>query len=184
MVLGAKKEAMSELGFIYSFQKENQHKREALICTNTDEIEHCRELIEAFSQIHFHIAAITTMSPKLMDLQVYENVSLHPGAVPDVLDELFRKCDYYFDINHYNEIVSAVRRAFLHNHMIFAFEETLHNNEYVADEHIYPAAEFERMVSDVRAVMADTAVLEQYLERQRRHALSEDVETYERVVSM
>ena len=40
------------------------------------------------------------------------------------------------------------------------------------------------MVTDVRAVMADTAVLEQYLERQRRHALSEDVETYERVVSM
>lgn len=184
MVLGAKKEAISELGFIYSFQKHNQHKRETLICTNTDEIEHCRELVEEFPQVHFHIAAITTMSSKLMDLQKYENVSLYPGAVTGVLDDLFQRCDFYFDINHYGEIVSAVRRAFLHNHLIFAFEETLHNGEYVADEHIYPAAEFERMVSDIRAVMEDSTVMEQHLERQRRHALSEDVEAYERVVSM
>lgn len=184
MKLGVNKEAITELGFIYPFKKENQHKWEALIFTNTDQIEHCRELIEIFPQMHFHIAAVTEMSANLMELQNYKNVCLYPGAVPKVLDELFKKCDFYFDINHYNEIGSAVLRAFLHNHLIFAFDETLHNGEYVAKEHIYPAAEFEKMISDIKAVMEEPEVMEQYLDRQRRHALSEDVETYKRVVGM
>ena len=180
--LGANKEAITELGFIYPFEKENQHKREALICTNTDQIEHCRELVEVFPQMHFHIAAVTEMSANLMELQSYKNVSLYPGAVPEVLDELFKKCDFYFDINHYKEIESALLRAFLHNHLIFAFDETLHNEEYVAEEHIYPVAEFEKMVSEIKAVMESEASLDQHLERQRRHALAENVETYRSVI--
>lgn len=180
--LGANKEAIIELGFIYPFEKENQHKLEALIFTNTDQIEHCRELIEIFPHMHFHIAAITEMSADLMELQNYKNVRLYPGAVPKVLDELFKKCDFYFDINRYNEIDSAVLRAFLHNQLIFAFDETLHNGEYVAEEHIYSVAEFEKMVSDIRAVMANEASLDQHLEKQRRHALAENVERYETVI--
>lgn len=176
--LGANKESITELGFIYPFEKENRHKWEALICTNTDQIEHCRELIEAFPQMHFHIAAVTEMSADLMELQNYKNVRLYPGAVPKVLDELFKKCDFYFDINHYNEMDSAVRRAFLHNHLIFAFDETLHKEEYVAKEHIYSVAEFEKMVSDIKGVMENETFLDHHLERQRRHALAENVETY------
>ena len=176
--LGANKKTITELGFIYPFEKENHHKWEALIFTNTDQIEHCRELIEAFPQMNFHIAAVTEMSAALMELQNNKNVRLYPGAVPKVLDELFQKCDFYFDINHYNEMDSAVLRAFLHNHLIFAFNETLHNGEYVAAEHIYLVAEFEKMMSDIKAVMENEALFDQHLERQRRHALTETVETY------
>lgn len=176
--LGVDSKIVKPLGFIYPFRKENGHKPEALICTNSDNIEHCRELIMAFPQMHFHIAAITTMSSRLMELEAYENVSLYPGATEDIQKELFQKCDFYFDINHQSEIISAVYQAFLHNHLIFAFQETLHNREYVAQEQIYPVAEFERMVSDISAVLEDEKVMGRRLEKQREYAMAETKETY------
>lgn len=176
--LGVDREIVKRLGFIYPFRKENGHKPEALICTNSDNIEHCGELIRIFPKVRFHIAAITTMSSRLMKLKAYENVSLYPGAKEDVQEKLFQKCDYYFDINHQSEILSAVYQAFLHNHLIFAFQETLHNREYVAEEQIYPAAEFERMVSDISAVLEDEKVMRKRLEKQREYAMAETKETY------
>lgn len=113
--LGAKKEMLYKLGFIYPFEKENRNKPEALICTRFDKIEHCRELIEAFPQMHFHIAAPTAMSPQLMDLEEYGNVSLYPGVTTENLEKLYQDCDYYFDINHYGEFASAIYKAFVHN---------------------------------------------------------------------
>lgn len=181
--LGIGKDQIYKLGFIYSFQKENQHKAEALICTNSDEIEHCKELIEKLPKMHFHIAALTAMSSRLLELEIYENVSLYQGASSRVLDELFQSCDYYFDINHYTEIVSAVQKAFLHKQLIFAFQETVHNREYVANEHIYPTAEFEKMVSDVKTVMGDRIIMDRYLEKQQKHALAENKEAYVRALN-
>lgn len=176
--LGARRDMLHRLGFIYPFEKENGHKAEALICTNSDRIEHCAELVKALPQMHFHIAALTEMSSKLMGMEDYDNVSLYPGVKADVLDELFVKCDYYFDINHEAEIVSAVRRAFLHNHLIFAFKETAHNRDYVAEEYIYPSEEASRMIGDIQAAMADEAVLSEHLRRQKEAAFSENAEKY------
>ena len=73
--------------------KENTHKPEALICTNSDKIEHCEELIRRIPRMHFHIAAFTAMSPKLMSMEKYHNVSLYPGIGLDGLNTLFEKCD-------------------------------------------------------------------------------------------
>lgn len=182
--LGAKKEMLCKLGYIYPFKKENQNRFEALIYTRSDNVEHCRELIEAFPQMHFHIAAPTVMSSKLTDLEEYGNVSLYPGAVDEVVEKLFQYCDYYFDINHYYEVASAVYKAFLHNQLIFAFQETVHNKEYVADIHIYPVAEFDRMVLEVQKIMKDKDVMEQHLKWQRKYALAENRETYAAVLGI
>lgn len=152
------------------FIKENTHRLEVFICTNSDQIEHCEELIKIFPQMHFHIAAFTVMSPSLMNMGIYDNVSLYPCISGEHLEYLFEICDYYFDINHQSEIASAVHRAFQHNHLIFAFEETVHDRKYVANEHIYPVKDFDRMVSDIRALMEDGKLLEQHLERQRKMA--------------
>ena len=116
-----------------------------------------------------------------MDLEKYENVSLYPGVQTETLDELFQLCDYYFDINHWTEIVSAVYQAFLHNQLIFAFEETAHNRAYAADAHVYPAAEFDRMVSDVRETMENQEQMERHLQMQREDAMAEEKETYVRL---
>lgn len=176
--LGASANIVHKLGYVYPFEKENSHKPEALICTNSDRIEQCERIIKALPEMHFHIAAITEMSSKLLKLWEYGNVSLYPGVKAQRLDELFRKCDFYLDINHESEIVSAVYRAFLHNHLIFAFKETLHNGGYVAGEHVYAAEDVHKMVADIRATMEDTSILERYLKKQRNTALAEDTENY------
>ncbi len=180
--LGARRDMMHKLGFIYPFERENAHKSEALICTNSDKIEQCKELVKSLPQMHFHIAALTEMSSKLLGMEDYENVSLYPGVKADILDELFVKCDYYFDINHEAEIVSAVRRAFLHNHLIFAFKETVHNRDYVAEEFIYPTDEVMRMIADIQETMTDEVVANRHLQKQREAAFAETAEKYQGIL--
>lgn len=176
--LGAGREKIHKLGFIYRFRKKNRQKPEALICTNSERIEHCEELVKKLPGMHFHIAAITAMSPRLLEMGNKKNVSLYPGAVKEVQEELFQKCDYYFDMNHGSEIIEAVYQAFLHNQLIFAFQETVHNREYVPEEQIYPVDAFEKMVSDIREVLEDGKAMRRRLDRQRKHAMAEGKKAY------
>lgn len=178
IALGADTAMIRHLGYIYDFVRENGHKPKALICTNSDKLEQCGKLVESLPQMHFHIAALTEMSSKLMEMDQYENVSLYPGVKQGILDDLFKECDFYFDINHEAEIASAVRRAFLHNHLIFAFQETVHNRDYVAEVHVYPANNVNRMIADVKKAMKDVNVLDRRLERQREAAMAETPERY------
>jgi len=181
--LGAKKDMLHKLGFIYPFERENAGRAKALICTNSDNIEHCEELVRALPQMHFHIAALTEMSSKLTGMDSYDNVSLHPGAKTGFLDELFRTCDYYFDINHESEIVSAVRKAFLHDQLIFAFKETIHDPDFAAKEHIYPADKWEQMCADVKASVEDQKVRKKMLQRQKKSAMVETVKSYQKLLA-
>lgn len=178
LALGAKKDQIRRMGFCYSFARDNAHKAEALICTNSDHIEHCRELVEALPEMNFHIVALTEMSSKLMEMGVYSNVSLYPGVKMSVLDELFEKCDYYLDINYEAEIVSAVRRAFIQNQLIFAFQETIHNRDFVAEEHIYKAEEAKQMIEAIRTVMDGREKMEDHLKFQHKMAMAERAEVY------
>lgn len=179
--LGAKKSMVHKLGFIYPFVKENKHQPEALICTNSDNIEHCEDLVKALPQMHFHIAALTEMSSKLMGMGTYDNVSLYPGVKMTILDELFATCDYYFDINHEMEIASAVRKAFLHNQLIFSFEETVHNENYVADELVFSASDWKQMCTNVETVMEDIKVMKAKLQKQKKAALAETAKSYQKL---
>lgn len=178
IALGASPEVVRQLGYIYPFKKENNHNPEVLICTNSDRIAHIEKIVEAFPEMHFTIAAITEMSSKLMSMDAYENVSLYPGVKMNILDELFEGADFYLDINHESEIVSAVQTAFLHNHLIFAFRETLHNASYVAEEHIYGMDEVDQMIFDLKGIFLDPALIDQHIEFQHAEALLENVETY------
>ncbi len=182
--LGANAAQIHRLGFIYRFQKENEHKPEALICTNSENVEHCRELAEALPQMQFHIAALTAMSQKLMAVGELENVSLYPGIEKNVLEGLFQKCDYYLDINYGMEIVSSIYRAFLHNQMILAFDETVHDRNYVAEKWIYPAKDWGRMVEDIRGMLMNKELLERCIERQHEEAWAEDREAYIRMLEV
>lgn len=176
--LGAPAEKLRKLGFIYPFAKENLGKPEVLICTNSDRIAEINKLVEALPEVHFSIAAITEMSSKLMSLDRYKNVSLYPGVKMKVLDELFKKADIYLDINHESEIVSAVEKAFLHNQLIFAFKETLHNASYVAQEHIYPMSKVNELIMELKAVLSNSVLLKEHLVRQQDVAMLENKETY------
>ncbi len=113
-----------------------------------------------------------------MSLSQYENVLLYPGVKAKKAAELFDSCDYYLDINHESEIVSAVYRAFLSKQVIFAFRETMHNENYVARAHIYRTEEADRMIADLQKAAGDEAALKDHLQMQLDEALSEEVERY------
>ena len=176
--LGAPADVVHRLGYIYPFKKENAGKLEVLICTNSDRIAQCKKLVEALPELHFSIAAITEMSSKLMSMESYPNVTLYPGVKMSIADELFMKCDYYLDINHEGEILSAVQTAFLHNQLIFGFKETLHNPAYVAKEHIYNMNDVNQLIADLKAVIKDKKLLGQRMELQHRAALLENAVAY------
>lgn len=178
IALGANQDMTRRLGFVYPFAKENGHRPEALICTNSDNIEQCEKIVKELPDMHFCIAALTEMSSKLTDMDNYENVSIYPGVKREILDGLFEECDFYLDINHGGEIVSAVRRAFLHNHLIFAFEETAHNRDYVAEAHIYPAKNADRLIADIKNVMNDAEAAKACILKQHEAAMAETAEKY------
>lgn len=176
--LGANPRVLHPLGFIYPFQRQNGHGHEVLICTNSDNIAHCTKIIRELPKLHFHIAALTEMSSKLMQEGENENVTLYPNVKEKQLLELFGRCDWYFDINHENEIVSAVKRAFLRNQLIFAFEETVHNRDYVAEEHLFSKADADGLISAVREISENNDLLDAHLELQRKFAMSETGKVY------
>ncbi len=174
--LGASKEVLKPLGFAYAFGRQNTFSNKALICTNSDNIEKCEELVKALPQMHFHIAAITEMSSKLMSLAQYENVTLYPGARTAMIDELFDTCDYYLDINHQAEIVSAVKQAFLHNQLILGFRQTLHNKAFIAPEHIFD--DYRTMIDFLRSIMGNKEAINRQIDLQKKAAMSEDTVAY------
>lgn len=181
LALGAPADKIVKLGFIYPFVKENQGNKEALICTNSDNIAELNKIVEALPEVHFSIAALTEMSSKLMSMDRYKNVSLYPGVKMKVLDELFAQADFYLDINHESEIVSAVEKAFLHNHLIYAFKETMHNARYVAKEHVFCKDKVNELILQLKAVMGNTELLMDGLKRQREFAMLETEERYREI---
>lgn len=69
----------------------------------------------------------------------------------------------------------------MHNQLIFAFEETVHNRDYIAQAHIYPADNVDHMIADVKKAMKDGDVMERRLKRQREAAFAETAEDYRKV---
>lgn len=174
--LGASKEVVNPLGFVYEYSRKNAFQNKALICTNSDRIEKCEELIKALPGMHFYIAAITEMSSKLMSLSQYDNVTLYPAARTEMIDQLFEICDYYLDINHEAEIVSAVKQAFLHDQLILGFKQTLHNKSFIAAEHVFDS--YQGLVAFLNQVMGQKEQIREQIDLQKREAMSEEAAVY------
>ena len=176
MELTRSNEVLKPLGFAYEYSRQNTFGNQALICTNSDRIEKGEELIKALPQMHFHIAAITEMSSKLMNLSQYQNVTLYPGARTKMIEELFDSCDYYFDINHEAEVVSAVKQAFLHDQLILGWKQTLHNKTFIALEHVFE--NFETMIEFLNSVMGREEAMNKQINLQKKAAMSEETSAY------
>lgn len=178
MALQADPNLVQKKGFLYSFRRENQYRPSALICTNSDQIEQCEALVSALPQVEFHIAALTEMSSKLMSMGRYANVHLYPGIKKSRVGELFAHCDIYLDINHGGEILNAVRRAFLHNLVIYAFSNTIHNLDFLAPTQIYEPGNVNRMIDDIRALLGDPAQTQKIIALQHQAALVETPQSF------
>ncbi|MGI6556260.1 MAG: accessory Sec system glycosylation chaperone GtfB [Pseudoramibacter sp.] len=174
--LGAPKAVLRPFGFVYPFERENRHSADALICTNSDQIEALTELVTRLPGMTFHVAAVTEMSSRLLAFGRYDNVRLYPTIREDMAEELFRTCDYYFDVNRGGEILSSVKRAFMNNQLILGFKGTLHRRRYTAPDHVFSDAE--ALCRLTAQLMVDPEELEAHLDLQRRAAMSEPAESY------
>ncbi|QFJ55229.1 accessory Sec system glycosylation chaperone GtfB [Pseudobutyrivibrio xylanivorans] len=164
--LGVDSNRLSELGFIYSFKKQNRGRKEALICTNTENVEKLKEIAEALPELKIHVTAITEMSGKLLAHEKYENVIMYPNVKAATLDRLFMQCDFYLDINHEGEICEATRRAFIHQLLILAFEETKHGAECTASENVFGINCYENLIHRLKELLADKETLKNAVSQQ------------------
>ena len=176
--LGAPKDMLSELGFIYSFAKENTGRPKALICTNTENVEKLKELLEALPEVKFHVTALTEMSGKLLSHERYDNAIMYPNVKMATLDRLFVECDFFLDINHEGEIVEATRKAFLHNQLILAFKETRHSTEYIAEENCYLSNDYKQLVKRIKSLLNSKETLAEAVRKQRQQGLTAEKSDY------
>ena len=111
-----------------------------------------------------------------MSLSRYDNVTLYPAARMEIIDELFDTCDYYLDINHETEIVSAVKQAFLHNQLILGFRQTLHNKLFIPAGHVFD--NHEAMIVFLNRIMDHEEMIREQIDLQKREAMSEEAAAY------
>ena len=184
IALGAPSDKVKQLGYIYSFVRENKHRPHILVCTNSENVGQLTELASLMPQMHFHVAAITEMSSKLMSAGQYDNVSLYPNVKMSVLDSLFEKCDFYLDINHEGEIVDAVHRAFLNNMLIVGYEETMHNAYYTADTNTFKESEYADMAEALNLTLAMPHLIDEALAMQKKAAVAADATDYMEILHL
>ena len=177
-MLNAPEDKMDELGYIYSFKKKNMGRPSALICTNTENVEKLKEIVEALPQVKFHVTALTEMSAKLLAHEKYDNVIMYPNVKMATLDRLFWECDFFLDINHEGEIVDATRKAFIYNQIILAFNETSHRKGYTAIENRFDARDYKKLTYRINGLLKDKNKLNTAVFSQQRYALTATTDDY------
>ena len=170
------------LGFMYPFARQNNFQNQALILTNSDQIEHLESIVSEVPTMHYHVGAITEMSSRLMDLAKYSNVSLYPNITTEQVKRLCKEADFYLDINHQNEILSATRAAFENNLLILAFTNTSHGPEYTAPSNIFSPMNAGQFKQTLKEVLGNRDFLSHLLDRQREHAHVATPEDYKKII--
>lgn len=176
--LSLDKERYSLLGYHYDFEKENTGKKEVGIFTNSDDVENLEDIVKALPDFMFHVAAVTEMSSKLMSMDRYENVRLYPNVRPKKVEELFDACDFLLDINRGKEILGAGEKAFIHNHLIMAFDDVIHNEHVVAEKLRFKAGDFVALTDTLKKAAEDEAYRNELITEQHTQAMSETKESY------
>ncbi|KRL00995.1 gftb-like glycosyl transferase [Liquorilactobacillus capillatus DSM 19910] len=172
----------SLLGYIYEFMRTNKHENNALIMTNSDNIEKIDYLIKNVPNMHFNIAAVTEMSSRLSKLAMFSNVTLFPNISHKMTEMLWQNSDYYLDINHGGELLNAVRTAFFNNLLILSFSNILHNQEYLALENIYNPKDIEKISKKMNECLKNDAILQKLLQVQHSEANEVKVKDYQNVL--
>jgi hypothetical protein len=93
--------------------KRGYDPRRAFTLTNTDEIPALVELLEAFPDVTFSIAALTLMSEKLHDLgRRYPNLTLTPSVTHTRIRTELEAASVYLDINAGAHVLDVVKAAY------------------------------------------------------------------------
>lgn len=108
-----------------------------LILTDTQELEQIEVLVSALPDFEFHIAALTVMGGRLLDLDCLANVHLYPGLSREIYEKLLQTCSIYLDISHAQEILDGSRAALENGMILYALKETCHQPDFYATDHVF-----------------------------------------------
>jgi len=147
--------------------RRNRARGEALVLTASDQLEGVEYLAEELPEVRFHIAANTQVSEKLWSLTARENIMVYPQIGARELEDLWERCDFYLDINHYREVFDAIPQAHGRNLAILGFEDTLHGRELTAEEGIFTARDYEGMAQALGDFVGYPEAVGAFLRRQQ-----------------
>ncbi|MGT2915689.1 accessory Sec system glycosylation chaperone GtfB [Streptococcus dysgalactiae] len=170
------------LGYLYSIAQEAKDRSRVFILTNSDQIESLEDLVDQLPKLHFHIAAYTEMSPRLMAFDDKNNVSLYPNSSRSFVLENFKKCGIYLDINHQNEVDNSVRQAFEQGALILSYVKTVHNRELIAPQHIFDQQD--QLITCLKKILVSQETFQNMLVDQQQGANHSTLGDYQRVLKM
>ena len=158
-------------GYLYKYKKKNRHTKEALIMTNSDQLMNIELFLEKCPDITFHIAAITEMSTKLMNLSSYANVKLYPTVDAETIERLYQSCDLYLDINEGKEIMGALNKAFEYELLIMGYNDIAHNQVLTAKANLFSKQSVgSEFIPTLLKITQDKATFAKHLTTQKEHA--------------
>ncbi len=128
-LLREKKDGITALSGFVDVEQES-FQPEALVMTASQEVEGLSSLVHQFPQVTFHIAALTAMGPKLIDLATRSNVRLYPGISLDKYEDLLSSCSIYLDCNQGEEVWSSSLHALENGQILFGLKSTVHQEAY------------------------------------------------------
>lgn len=114
---------------------------QAMVMTASENIEGLASLVDKFPNIAFHIAALTSMGPKLTCLEEKTNVHLYPGISRKKYRELLRKCSIYLDLNYGSEVSDVTLEAIANEQLLYGLASTVHRQYYKALPTVYASVE-------------------------------------------
>ena len=132
--------------FLGAFREFHPH---ILILTDTQELEQIEVLVSALPNFEFHIASLTVMGGRLLDLDCHANVHLYPGLSREIYEKLLQTCSIYLDISHAQEILDGSRAALENGMILYAFKETCHQPEFYATDHVFPRDCIAEMIDEL-----------------------------------
>lgn len=132
--------------FLGAFREFRPH---ILILTDTQELEQIEVLVSALPNFEFHIAALTLMGGRLLDLDCHANVHLYPGLSREIYEKLLQTCSIYLDISHAQEILDGSRTALENGMVLYAFKDTCHQPEFYVTDHVFPRDGVAEMIDEL-----------------------------------
>ena len=103
-------------------------------------------------------------------MKKYDSEKTYPNVSRKKTVELFKECDVYFDINHQNEILNAVRIAFDQNMLIVGFNNTLHQPTYISEKAVFAHDNVQGMKELVETSLNDRIIMKDNIDYQRKMA--------------
>ena len=138
---------------------------QAMVMTASENIEGLAGLVDAFPNLDFHIAAQTSMGPKLTCLEEKTNVHLYPGISRKKYRELLRKSSIYLDLNYGSEVSDVTLEAIANEQLLYGLASTVHRQYYKALPTVF--ASVEEVGQSIRQLLQEPDVYPRALKAQK-----------------